>query len=132
MKTVFAFGMLLSLALISPARGGETIAWYQQPAKAWHEALPVGNGQIGAMVFGGVERELLQLNEQTVWSGNRSDYDREIWKAEHWDLRWTVPVTTFEAGAEVPGRKLRYFKVETRGEVARPLILQRFTVYGEQ
>jgi hypothetical protein len=56
----------------------------------------------------------------------------EIWKAEHWDLRWTVPVTTFEAGAEVPGRKLRYFKVETRGEVARPLILQRFTVYGEQ
>ena len=76
MKTVFAFGMLLSLALISPARGGETIAWYQQPAKAWHEALPVGNGRIGAMVFGGVEKELLQLNEQTVWSGNRSDYDR--------------------------------------------------------
>jgi alpha-L-fucosidase 2 len=76
MKTVFAFGMLLPLALICPARGGETIAWYQQPAKAWHEALPVGNGRIGAMVFGGVEKELLQLNEQTVWSGNRSDYDR--------------------------------------------------------
>jgi alpha-L-fucosidase 2 len=38
--------------------------------------LPVGNGRIGAMVFGGVEQELLQLNEQTVWSGNRSDYDR--------------------------------------------------------
>ena len=62
MKNVFAFGMLLSLALISLARGGETIAWYQQPAKAWHEALPVGNGRIGAMVFGGVEKELLHFN----------------------------------------------------------------------
>lgn len=76
MKIASVSGMVLSLALISLTRGGETIAWYQQSANAWHEALPVGNGRIGAMVFGGVEQERLQLNEQTVWSGNRSDYDR--------------------------------------------------------
>lgn len=43
--------------------------WYNQPAKEWIEALPVGNGHIGAMVFGGVEEELIQLNESTLWSG---------------------------------------------------------------
>jgi alpha-L-fucosidase 2 len=43
--------------------------WYNKPATQWVEALPVGNGRIGAMVFGGVEQELLQLNESTLWSG---------------------------------------------------------------
>ncbi len=43
--------------------------WYKQPATAWTEALPVGNGRLGAMVFGGVDEELLQLNEATLWSG---------------------------------------------------------------
>jgi alpha-L-fucosidase 2 len=43
--------------------------WYKQPASQWVEALPIGNGHIGAMVFGGVEQELLQLNESTLWSG---------------------------------------------------------------
>ncbi len=42
--------------------------WFQQPAANWNEALPVGNGRLGAMVFGGVETERLQLNEETVWS----------------------------------------------------------------
>ncbi|TCD28558.1 glycoside hydrolase family 95 protein [Pedobacter psychrodurus] len=43
--------------------------WYNKPAKQWTEALPVGNGRLGAMVFGGVKEELLQLNEATLWSG---------------------------------------------------------------
>ena len=43
--------------------------WYQQPARNWNEALPVGNGRLGAMVFGRVEEELIQLNEETLWSG---------------------------------------------------------------
>lgn len=43
--------------------------WYDKPAVEWTEALPVGNGFIGAMVFGGVENELIQLNEGSLWSG---------------------------------------------------------------
>lgn len=43
--------------------------WYSKPAVNWVEALPAGNGRIGAMVFGGVEEELLQLNESTLYSG---------------------------------------------------------------
>lgn len=46
-----------------------TLMWYTSPAKEWEEALPVGNGRLGAMVFGGVEEERIQLNEETYWSG---------------------------------------------------------------
>jgi len=47
--------------------------WYEKPAGQWVEALPIGNGRIGAMVFGGVERERLQLNEDTLWDGYKRD-----------------------------------------------------------
>jgi alpha-L-fucosidase 2 len=43
--------------------------WYDQPAANWNEALPIGNGKLAAMVFGGPAREQLQLNEETVWAG---------------------------------------------------------------
>ncbi|MBI1176235.1 glycoside hydrolase family 95 protein [bacterium] len=47
--------------------------WYRQPATRWTEALPVGNGRIGAMIFGGINRERLQLNEDTLWAGGPYD-----------------------------------------------------------
>lgn len=46
-----------------------TLLWYSAPAKAWEEALPVGNGRLGAMVFGKNGEERIQLNEETYWSG---------------------------------------------------------------
>ena len=50
--------------------------WYRQPAQEWVEALPIGNGRLGAMVFGGVQRERLQLNEDTLWSGKPIERDK--------------------------------------------------------
>ena len=47
--------------------------WYRQPAANWNEALPIGNGRLGAMVFGGVADERLQLNEDTIWAGEKRD-----------------------------------------------------------
>jgi alpha-L-fucosidase 2 len=49
------------------------LLWYRAPAREWVEALPVGNGRIGAMVFGGIGNERLQLNEDTFWSGGPYD-----------------------------------------------------------
>lgn len=46
-----------------------TVSWYNAPAKKWDEALPVGNGRLGAMVFGRSGEERIQLNEETYWSG---------------------------------------------------------------
>ncbi len=45
------------------------LLWYNKPAKDWNEALPLGNGRLGAMVFGRAGEELIQLNEQTLWTG---------------------------------------------------------------
>ncbi len=47
--------------------------WYRRPAAQWDAALPVGNGRLGAMVFGGIESERLQLNEETIWAGGPRD-----------------------------------------------------------
>ena len=46
-----------------------TLIWHTEPAEEWENALPVGNGRLGAMVYGGVEEERIQLNEDTYWSG---------------------------------------------------------------
>jgi alpha-L-fucosidase 2 len=51
--------------------------WFKQPASSWNEALPVGNGRLGAMVFGRVEHERLQLNEESVWAKGGSIEDKE-------------------------------------------------------
>ncbi len=48
--------------------------WYRQPAERWVEALPVGNGRLGAMVFGGITNERIQFNEDTVWQGEPHSY----------------------------------------------------------
>ena len=48
--------------------------WFTRPAEQWDNALPVGNGRLGAMVFGGIETERIQLNEESVWTGRDEDY----------------------------------------------------------
>lgn len=52
--------------------------WYTKPAANWNEALPVGNGFMGAMIFGGVEKEQLQLNENTLYSGEPSNVYKNV------------------------------------------------------
>ncbi len=77
MKKIFAC-YLVSLTLVSAAFAQEKSLlklWYNEPAKQWVEALPVGNGRLGAMIYGNPENEVIQLNENTVWAGspNRND-----------------------------------------------------------
>ena len=50
----------------------DSILWYDQPASSFNEALPLGNGRLGAMVYGGMSREKLSLNEDTLWAGERA------------------------------------------------------------
>lgn len=60
----------LSLVLLFVSVSAQDLKlWYDKPARNWNEALPLGNGRIGAMVFGNVNEELIQLNEETLWSG---------------------------------------------------------------
>lgn len=58
------------------------VLWYPAPASNWVEALPIGNGSLGAMVFGGARDERLQLNEDTLWSGGPKDWNNP--DAKNW------------------------------------------------
>jgi alpha-L-fucosidase 2 len=61
--------LILVSCLFLPLYGNDDLKlWFNQPAANWNEALPVGNGRLGAMVFSGIESERLQLNEESVWS----------------------------------------------------------------
>ncbi len=61
--------ILLLAAQTAFAQQKSLVLWYNQPAKDWNEALPIGNGRLGAMIFGRPGSELIQLNEQTLWTG---------------------------------------------------------------
>ncbi|MBN1925210.1 MAG: glycoside hydrolase family 95 protein, partial [Prolixibacteraceae bacterium] len=74
---LFFFFSLLSLQVFSSNK-----IWMEQPAQNWEEALPVGNGWLGAMIFGGTQTERIQLNEETLWTGSRYQYTdkKDAWK----------------------------------------------------
>lgn len=72
LAAAFAVALLLPSARAAEMPSPLTL-WYNAPALKWTEALPIGNGRLGAMVFGGAEREHLQLNESTLWAGGPYD-----------------------------------------------------------
>ena len=67
-----ATASLVPYSLLARTRnaGAHERLWYARPASRWEEALPIGNGRLGAMVFGRVGQERLQLNEETLWAGS--------------------------------------------------------------
>src|ERR1035438_9773607 len=77
---VSAVLMLTALSLCSAEKKSfapETILWFDAPATNFTESTPLGNGRLGAMMFGGVNDERIVVNESSVWSGSRQDADRE-------------------------------------------------------
>ena len=62
-----------STSLVQIPAASRNVLWYTAPAANWNGALPIGNGRLGAMVFGGIVDERLQLNEETVWAGQKLD-----------------------------------------------------------
>ena len=75
MKHLFYLLVSLIILTISGCRQkhepSQLLLWYQQPAQIWTEALPVGNGRLGAMIFGNPFKERIQLNEESLWAGSQ-------------------------------------------------------------
>lgn len=74
--TLFRRLLFFVAALALTSALSASVLWYRQPAAKWNEALPVGSGRLGAMVFGGIETERIQFNEDTLWRGHPRDYVR--------------------------------------------------------
>ena len=69
MKKLLAFILFVFSVSTLSAQNKNLVLWYNSAAKDWNEALPIGNGRLGAMIFGRPDTELIQLNEQTLWTG---------------------------------------------------------------
>ncbi len=80
--------------------------WYEEPAEFWSEALPIGNGRLGAMVYGGTGVERIQLNEETLWSGNPQDADNPEALEGLKEVRALLLAGDYEAAQEVANEKL--------------------------
>jgi alpha-L-fucosidase 2 len=76
MILVFVGGLFV-VASNPAAKAGPLKLWYDHPATKWTEALPIGNGRMGAMIFGGITEEHVQFNESTIWTGKPHEYQHE-------------------------------------------------------
>ena len=72
---IYVLGVLTLAFSMAAGAAPDIELWYDTPAATWPEAMPLGNGALGAMVFGGTARERIQLNEDTLWSGAPQDAD---------------------------------------------------------
>lgn len=72
-KCIIYLGFLILLSCQLKQETSQLRLWYKQPAKEWVEALPVGNGRLGAMVFGNPVNEVIQINEESIWAGCKID-----------------------------------------------------------
>jgi len=73
MRITFVLSLFICIQFVTVAQekvfNPSYILWYEQPAEEWEQALPVGNGRLGAMIFGKYDEERIQINEETYWSG---------------------------------------------------------------
>lgn len=75
--------LLFSSCLPSEATTDNMKLWYDKPADEWMKSLPLGNGRLGAMVYGGVETETIGLNESTMWSGSMMNINSVRWEEKN-------------------------------------------------
>jgi alpha-L-fucosidase 2 len=79
-KIVFLFAVFIILFSVIKTNAQNTSdlkLWYNKPASKWEEAMPIGNGRLGAMVFGGTDVDQIQFNEETLWTGKPHDYSNQ-------------------------------------------------------
>ncbi len=84
LSSLFSLILVCASATWGWATDSDLRLWYNRPAEKWEEALPVGSGRLGAMVFGGVEQDRIQFNEDTLWTGKPHDYVR-VGAVDHLD-----------------------------------------------
>jgi alpha-L-fucosidase 2 len=106
MKKRLLAGLLLALSISGLPAAEPPVLHYTRPAAEWVEALPVGNGRLGAMVFGGIHQERLQLNEDTLWAGGPYDPANPEALAALPEVRRLIDTGDYEAADRLASQKL--------------------------
>jgi alpha-L-fucosidase 2 len=95
-----------SLQLTHAQQSGDLKLWYEKPATQWLEALPVGNGRLGAMVYGDPSKECIQLNENTVWAGRPYRNDKAEAKEALGDVRKMIFDGKYKEALDLVNQKM--------------------------
>jgi alpha-L-fucosidase 2 len=103
---VFPTALILSMTVRAADSTNTLTLWYRQPATNWTSALPIGNGRLGAMIFGAVEREHLQLNEDTLYAGGPYDADNTNAFDALPEVRRLVFAEQYDDAASLIGKKM--------------------------
>jgi alpha-L-fucosidase 2 len=74
---IYVAALIQTAISCKPQENNDLKLWYDKPALKWEEALPVGNGRLGAMIYGGTAEDHIQFNEETLWAGKPHDYSNE-------------------------------------------------------
>jgi alpha-L-fucosidase 2 len=117
-----AFAVILLFQTGQAQTNSALTLWYRQPATNWTSALPIGNGRLGAMIFGGGEREHLQLNEGTLWAGGPYDPSNPNALAALPEARRLVFAGQYDAAHQLSSEKmlavpLREMPYQTLGDL---------------
>ncbi|MHC4627455.1 MAG: glycoside hydrolase family 95 protein, partial [Planctomycetota bacterium] len=113
-RSLAVLALLVVSASVSPAQtsdDGSLVMWYETPASHFTQSLPLGNGRLGMMVFGGIDEDRIVLNEESVWSGSPTENDR--------------------AGAHKRLGEIRRLLLEGRNDQAEQLVNKTFTCQGQ-
>ena len=108
LKGIIVFAILLCCAYSAFAQESDLKLWYDKPAGAvWEAALPLGNGRLAAMVYGNPEKELLKLNEATIWSGSPSRNDSKDALSALPDIRKLIFEGNYSEASKLAAEKIR-------------------------
>ncbi|MGN6208929.1 glycoside hydrolase family 95 protein [Asticcacaulis sp.] len=118
---VAALSLAPALPAIAGPKASDNRLWYRQPAARWEEALPIGNGRLGAMVFGRTGQERLQLNEDTLWSGGPYTPDSPDALAALPEVRKLIAEGRYKEATDLASAKM----------MARPLSQMAYGTLGD-
>jgi alpha-L-fucosidase 2 len=101
MKRLYIFLIVLFFSGLVQAQNNANKLWYKQPAKEWIEALPLGNGRLGAMVFGNPIDEVFQLNEESIWAGSKVNNNNQNALPHLKELQKAIFDSRYKEAAEI-------------------------------
>ena len=108
MKNIFLILFLLAGVCIVNGANKNTVLWDDTPADEWMKSLPIGNGRLGAMVYGGIDREIIALNESSMWAGEYDEHQEQPFgKEKLTELRKLFFEGKLEEGNRLAGKYLR-------------------------
>jgi alpha-L-fucosidase 2 len=120
MKSLLQFCLVLVCFSGYAQNNGELKLWYNTPSgTTWENALPIGNGRLGAMVYGNVEKEIIQLNEHTVWSGSPNRNDNPEALAALSEIRKLILEGKYKEAEKLAGKAI--ISKKSHGQMFQPV-----------